>query len=187
MLQETSTHPDGGSLVVFATVDVDAIQVTMSGEDPSYILLLPLGFAIFPATNPSPAATSTSSSNGESSPGNTNEPANGCLLTVGMQVLASAVPSAKLNLSSVTAINSHVCNAIHQITTALKGQGAGVSGFEQRRACPCRSKCLPSPVIFANKHIAGASEDLTRARNISQVQASNETLRPTTTNIQSAV
>jgi len=41
MLQETSTHPDGGSLVVFATVDVDAIQVTMSGEDPSYILLLP--------------------------------------------------------------------------------------------------------------------------------------------------
>lgn len=54
----------------------------------------------------------------------------GCLLTVGMQVLASAVPSAKLNLSSVTAINSHVCNAIHQITTALKGQGAGVSGFE---------------------------------------------------------
>ena len=131
MLQETSTHPDGGSLVVFATVDVDAIQVTMSGEDPSYILLLPLGFAIFPATNPSPAATSTSSSNGESSPGNTNEPANGCLLTVGMQVLASAVPSAKLNLSSVTAINSHVCNAIHKITTALKGQGARVSGFEQ--------------------------------------------------------
>ncbi|CAN6288682.1 unnamed protein product [Urochloa humidicola] len=123
LLQESSTHPDGGSLVVFATVDVDAIQVTMSGEDPSYIPLLPLGFAIFPATNPSPAATSASSGNGESSPGNPDEPATGCLLTVGMQVLASAVPSAKLNLSSVTAINSHVCNAIHQITTALKGTG----------------------------------------------------------------
>ncbi|CAN6283810.1 unnamed protein product [Urochloa humidicola] len=123
LLQESSTHPDGGSLVVFATVDVDAIQVTMSGEDPSYIPLLPLGFAIFPATNPSPAATSASSGNGESSPGNPDESAGGCLLTVGMQVLASAVPSAKLNLSSVTAINSHVCNAIHQITTALKGTG----------------------------------------------------------------
>ncbi|CAL4940783.1 unnamed protein product [Urochloa decumbens] len=123
LLQESSTHPDGGSLVVFATVDVDAIQVTMSGEDPSYIPLLPLGFAIFPATNPSPAATSASSGNGESSPGIPDEPASGCLLTVGMQVLASAVPSAKLNLSSVTAINSHVCNAIHQITTALKGSG----------------------------------------------------------------
>ncbi|RLN38861.1 homeobox-leucine zipper protein ROC3 [Panicum miliaceum] len=124
LLQESSTHPNGGSLVVFSTVDVDAIQVTMSGEDPSYIPLLPLGFAIFPATNPSPAATSASSGNGESSPGNPDEPASGCLLTVGMQVLASAVPSAKLNLSSVTAINSHVCNAIHQITTALKGSGA---------------------------------------------------------------
>ncbi|CAN6305764.1 unnamed protein product [Urochloa humidicola] len=123
LLQESSTHPDGGSLVVFATVDVDAIQVTMSGEDPSYIPLLPLGFAIFPATNPCPAATSASSGNGESSPGNPDESASGCLLTIGMQVLASAVPSAKLNLSSVTAINSHVCNAIHQITNALKGTG----------------------------------------------------------------
>uniref|UniRef100_A0A0D9XMU9 Homeobox domain-containing protein n=1 Tax=Leersia perrieri TaxID=77586 RepID=A0A0D9XMU9_9ORYZ len=141
LLQESSIHPDGGSLVVFATVDVDAIQVTMSGEDPSYIPLLPLGFAIFPATNPSPPAAPTISSsttttgNGESSTpppprnsSNTDEPAiNGCLVTVGMQVLASAVPSAKLNLSSVTAINSHVCNAIHQITVALKGSGSAAA------------------------------------------------------------
>ncbi|KAL6642632.1 hypothetical protein ACP70R_020813 [Stipagrostis hirtigluma subsp. patula] len=124
LLQESSTHPDGGSLVVFATVDVDAIQVTMSGDDPSYIPLLPLGFAIFPATSPSPPATSTNSGEGGCSPGKTDEPTSGCLLTVGMQVLASAVPSAKLNLSSVNAINSHVCNAIHQITAALKGAGA---------------------------------------------------------------
>uniref|UniRef100_A0ACD5THU4 Uncharacterized protein n=1 Tax=Avena sativa TaxID=4498 RepID=A0ACD5THU4_AVESA len=124
LLQESSIHPDGGSLVVFATVDVDAIQVTMSGEDPSYIPLLPMGFAIFPATNPSPATTSANTGDGESNPSSTDEPANGCLLTVGMQVLASAVPSAKLNLSSVTAINSHICNTIHQITTALKGAGA---------------------------------------------------------------
>jgi hypothetical protein len=124
LLQESSTHPDGGSLVVFATVDVDAIQVTMSGEDPSYIPLLPMGFAIFPATNPSSASTSANTGHGESNPGTADEPTNGCLLTVGMQVLASAVPSAKLNLSSVTAINSHICNTIHQITTALKGGGA---------------------------------------------------------------
>ncbi|KAM3402929.1 hypothetical protein ACQJBY_006621 [Aegilops geniculata] len=126
LLQESSIHSDGGSLVVFATVDVDAIQVTMSGEDPSYIPLLPMGFAIFPANSPSPGATSSDpTSNSEASPGNADEPATGCLLTVGMQVLASAVPSAKLNLSSVTAINSHICNTIHQITTALKGAGGG--------------------------------------------------------------
>jgi hypothetical protein len=124
LLQESTTHPDGGSLVVFATVDVDAIQVTMSGEDTSYIPLLPLGFAIFPAPNPSPAAASANSDGESSSSSQADEPTSGCLLTVGMQVLASAVPSAKLNLSSVTAINSHVCNAIHQITTALKGTGA---------------------------------------------------------------
>jgi hypothetical protein len=124
LLQESTTHPDGGSLVVFATVDVDAIQVTMSGEDASYIPLLPLGFAIFPAPNPAPAAASANSDGESSSSSQADEPASGCLLTVGMQVLASAVPSAKLNLSSVTAINSHVCNAIHQITTALKGTGA---------------------------------------------------------------
>ncbi|KAG8092658.1 hypothetical protein GUJ93_ZPchr0012g19206 [Zizania palustris] len=128
LLQESSTHPDGGSLVVFATVDIDAIQVTMSGEDPSYIPLLPLGFAIFPATNPAAAAaTGASSGNGESTAAGSSddEPAvDGCLLTVGMQVLASAVPSAKLNLSSVTAINSHVCSAIHQISAALKGSAA---------------------------------------------------------------
>uniref|UniRef100_A0A0E0MB47 Homeobox domain-containing protein n=1 Tax=Oryza punctata TaxID=4537 RepID=A0A0E0MB47_ORYPU len=148
LLQESSTHPNGGSLVVFATVDVDAIQVTMSGEDPSYIPLLPLGFAIFPATSPSPAAptissstTTTTTGNAETSstpPRNSSNnsadelmPPNGCLLTVGMQVLASAVPSAKLNLSSVTAINSHVCNAIHQITAALKGSAGGEPASDQ--------------------------------------------------------
>jgi hypothetical protein len=134
LLQESSTHPDGGSLVVFSSVDVEAIQVTMSGEDPSYISLLPLGFAMFPAPKPSPAATnSANSGDGESSSsGHADEPSTGSLLTVGMQVVTSAVPSAKLNLSSVTAINTHVCNAIRQITTALKGTGA--SGAESSPA-----------------------------------------------------
>jgi hypothetical protein len=38
---------------------------------------------------------------------------------MGMQVLASTIPSAKLNLSSVTAINNHLCNTLHQIEGAL--------------------------------------------------------------------
>lgn len=109
LLQESCTHPSGGSLIVYATIDVDAVQVAMSGEDPSYISLLPTGFALFPS---GPHA-SVSGSNGP-------DPA-GCLLTVGMQVLASAVPSAKLNLSSVTSVNHHLCSAVHQITTALAG------------------------------------------------------------------
>ncbi|RRT64614.1 hypothetical protein B296_00009437 [Ensete ventricosum] len=45
----------------------------------------------------------------------------GCLLTVGMQVLATAVPSAKLNLSSVTAIDNHLCNTIQLVRAVLAG------------------------------------------------------------------
>ncbi|KAG6500136.1 hypothetical protein ZIOFF_039950 [Zingiber officinale] len=98
LLQESSTHPTGGSILVYATVDVDAVQVAMSGEDPSYIPLLPTGFVILPASD-----------------------AAGCLFTVGTQVLASAVHSAKLNLSSVTAINNHLSNTVQQITSMLGG------------------------------------------------------------------
>ncbi|XP_026663260.2 homeobox-leucine zipper protein ROC3 [Phoenix dactylifera] len=124
LLQESSTHPSGGSLVVYATIDVDAVQVAMSGEDPSFIPLLPTGFVISP---PSPPATGvTNAPPPTTEVGATGDgSAIGCLLTVGMQVLASAVPSAKLNLSSVTAINNHLGNAVHQITAAL-GAGAKV-------------------------------------------------------------
>ncbi|PKA55720.1 Homeobox-leucine zipper protein ROC3 [Apostasia shenzhenica] len=104
------THSSGGSLIVYATVAVDAIQVAISGEDSSYIPLLPTGFVLFPSTSSCSPAT-----------GELRAPT-GCLLTVGMQVLASAVPSAKLNLSSITAINHHLCTAVHQITAALAGQ-----------------------------------------------------------------
>lgn len=97
MLQETSTD-SSGSLVVFSTVDVDSVQVAMNGDDTSYIPLLPVGFLITPV-----ATTQTS----------------GCLLTVGLQVLASSVTTTKINLSSVAAINDHLCHTINQITAAL--------------------------------------------------------------------
>lgn len=127
VLQESSTHPTGGSLVVYANVDVNGIQLAMSGDDPSCIPLLPTGFVMLPAPAPLGAAAGHNSS---SSPGDINATApisTGCLLTVGLQVLASAVPSAKLNLSSVNAINNHLCNAVHQISVVLGGGGSGVS------------------------------------------------------------
>ncbi|XP_068634836.1 homeobox-leucine zipper protein ROC3-like [Aristolochia californica] len=122
MLQESCTDPSG-SLVVYAAVDVDAVQVAMSGDDPSYIPLLPHGFVILPA-GPNNDSNPTSEGNGFSS---------GCLLTVGLQVLASAVPSAKLNLSSVNAMNNHVCNTVRQITAALSGSSNGDSASELAR------------------------------------------------------
>ncbi|KAF7829193.1 Homeobox-leucine zipper protein ROC3 [Senna tora] len=105
VVQESCTD-ESGSMVVYATIDVDSIQLAMSGEDPSCIALLPQGFVILPSTTTHPNSPSQPSPLG-------------CLLTVGLQVLASTIPSAKLNLSSVTAINNHLCNTLHQIQAAL--------------------------------------------------------------------
>ena len=105
MLQESCTDSTG-SLVVYATMEVDYIQLVMSGEDPSCIPLLPMGFSITPL-GPTDSESSTSGS----------EP--GCLLTVGLQVHTSTIPSAKLNLSSVSTINNHICNVVHQINATL--------------------------------------------------------------------
>ncbi|XP_020577606.1 homeobox-leucine zipper protein ROC3 isoform X2 [Phalaenopsis equestris] len=119
LLQESRTHPSGGSLIVYATIDVGAVQLVTNGEDTSYIPLLPTGFVLFPAEQPASASCSNTATN--------NSVPVGCLLTVGMQVLASAVPSAKLNLSSVTAVNHHLFSAVHQISNALAGSVSTVA------------------------------------------------------------
>ncbi|XXG75573.1 hypothetical protein AAC387_Pa08g0111 [Persea americana] len=124
MLQESCTDPSG-SLVVYTTVDVNAIQVAMSGEDPSYIPLLPIGFVLLP-TGPTSDNSTSNHVDGLSPSNDGNGPTSSCLLTVGLQVLASTIPTAKLNLSSVSAINNHICNVVHQITAALGGAGGGV-------------------------------------------------------------
>ncbi|VFQ66433.1 unnamed protein product [Cuscuta campestris] len=103
MLQESCTD-DSGSLVVYATMDVEAVQLAMTGGDPSAVPLLPLGFVITPMR--------TRTGTDESS-------CDGCLLTVALQVLASSIPTAKLSLSSVTAINDHLCSTVQQINAAL--------------------------------------------------------------------
>lgn len=126
MLQESCTD-QSGSLVVYSTFDVDAIQLAMSGEDPSCIPLLPLGFVIVPVEPTSDTTTTTNGTDGSSVPSSedctghaaSSTAGSSCLLTVGLQILASTIPSAKLNLSSVTAINNHLCNTVQQIIGAL--------------------------------------------------------------------
>ncbi|XP_071705243.1 homeobox-leucine zipper protein HDG5-like [Rutidosis leptorrhynchoides] len=113
VLQESCTD-ESGSLVVHSVCDVDAIKLTMSGEDPSCIPLLPLGFVIVPAgRNPNGninAGTTTTTESNE-----------GCLLTVGLQMLANSMPNAKLNLSSANTINNHIQTTMQQIISALGG------------------------------------------------------------------
>lgn len=120
MLQE-SCSDDSGSLVVYTTIDVDAIQMAMNGEDPSCIPLLPLGFVIVPmghsTNNDSSIANEANIKQASSEDGHLTD--SGCLLTVCLQVLASTIPTAKLNLSSVTAINHNLCNIVQQINAVL--------------------------------------------------------------------
>jgi hypothetical protein len=126
MLQESCTD-ESGSLVAYTTMDVDSIQLAMSGEDPSCIPLLPIGFVVVPAGSTT-GDTANISGDGNpipSSEDSINAPtSSGCLLTVVLQVLASTIPSAKVDLSSVTAINNHLCNTVHQITAALSSTAA---------------------------------------------------------------
>ncbi|KAJ9129650.1 hypothetical protein P3X46_035314, partial [Hevea brasiliensis] len=127
MLQESCTD-QSGSFVVYTTINVESIQLAMGGEDPSCIPLLPLGFVIIPMESTCKTNTTVNEGNSiqSSQDGNNNNSNAGCLLTVGLQVLAnnSTIPSAKLNLSSVNAINNHLRNTVHQITSALNTSAA---------------------------------------------------------------
>ncbi|KAK5847354.1 homeobox-leucine zipper protein HDG5-like isoform X2 [Gossypium arboreum] len=116
MLQESCTDKSG-SLVVYSTVDVDSVQLAMSGEDPSCIPLLPLGFFITPME--------LLNDGGCKDEANEHNITTGSLLTVGLQVLASTIPSAKINLSSIAAINNHLCTTVQQISSALSSNCIG--------------------------------------------------------------
>ncbi|KAL4333529.1 hypothetical protein GQ457_07G011870 [Hibiscus cannabinus] len=136
MLQESCTDRSG-SLVVYSTVDVDSVQLAMSGEDPSFIPLLPLGFFITPMEVIKDDAGSAEEANGHISAGS--------LLTVGLQVLASTIPSAKVNLSSIAAINNHLCTTVHQISAALSSSSSNPSCPNKGNGAGCCSEAADAP------------------------------------------
>ncbi|KAG6485725.1 hypothetical protein ZIOFF_054290 [Zingiber officinale] len=108
ILQECCTDASG-SVVVYSPIDIPAINVVMSGENPSFIPLLPSGFTILPDGR-APGASSSSNPLAGSS---------GSLVTIAFQILMSSLPSAKLNLESVTTVNSLIGTTVQQIKTAL--------------------------------------------------------------------
>lgn len=148
MLQE-SCIDQSGSLIVYSTIDVDSIQLAMNGEDPSCIPILPMGFAIVPLLEPPTKDCNTTTTGGNDNDGNppminTSSDDPGCLLTVGLQVVTSSIPSAKLSLSSVSAINNHLCNTVSQISAALGNicpeNGSGMVG-----SCTEHAAAAPNP------------------------------------------
>ncbi|XP_051128761.1 homeobox-leucine zipper protein MERISTEM L1-like [Andrographis paniculata] len=106
ILQESSTDSTG-SYVIYAPVDIVAMNVVLSGGDPDYVALLPSGFAILP-------------DGPKSHPGGIPEVGSGgSLLTVAFQILVDSVPTAKLSLGSVATVNSLIKCTVERIKTAV--------------------------------------------------------------------
>ncbi|XP_059290071.1 homeobox-leucine zipper protein MERISTEM L1-like [Lycium ferocissimum] len=103
ILQESSTDSTG-SYVIYAPVDIVAMNVVLSGGDPDYVALLPSGFAILPDGG-----------------GGINS---GSLLTVAFQILVDSVPTAKLSLGSVATVNSLIKCTVERIKTAVACESA---------------------------------------------------------------
>uniref|UniRef100_A0A1J3CY73 Homeobox-leucine zipper protein MERISTEM L1 n=1 Tax=Noccaea caerulescens TaxID=107243 RepID=A0A1J3CY73_NOCCA len=130
ILQESCTDASG-SYVIYAPVDIMAMNVVLSGGDPDYVALLPSGFAILPdgygreGGGGAGGAGAGAEGGGE---GNNIEVVNkgsscGSLLTVAFQILVDSVPTAKLSLGSVATVNSLIKCTVGRIKTAVAGDG----------------------------------------------------------------
>ncbi|KAG7541972.1 Homeobox-like domain superfamily [Arabidopsis thaliana x Arabidopsis arenosa] len=137
ILQESCTDASG-SYVIYAPVDILAMNVVLSGGDPDYVALLPSGFAILPDGSAREGGGSASVGAGagagvEGGEGNNLEVVNtttttgssgGSLLTVAFQILVDSVPTAKLSLGSVATVNSLIKCTVERIKAAVACDGA---------------------------------------------------------------
>ncbi|CAH1423815.1 unnamed protein product [Lactuca virosa] len=106
ILQESSSDSTG-SYVIYAPVDIVAMNVVLSGGDPDYVALLPSGFAILP------------DGPGQDQGGIPELGTGGSLLTVAFQILVDSVPTAKLSLGSVATVNSLIKCTVERIKAAV--------------------------------------------------------------------
>ncbi|KAE9607453.1 putative START-like domain-containing protein [Lupinus albus] len=116
ILQE-SCIDSSGALVVYCPVDLPSINKAMSGEDPSFIPLIPSGFSISPDGHRRRGGgdrASTSSSLTRSIGGS-----GGSLITILFQILVSNIPSAEINMDLVAHVTKLINTAIQQIKVSL--------------------------------------------------------------------
>lgn len=113
ILQESCTDTTG-SFVIYAPVDIVAMNVVLNGGDPDYVALLPSGFAILP----------DGTTNGGGNGGGESGGHGGSLLTVAFQILVDSVPTAKLSLGSVATVNNLIACTVERIKASLSGEVA---------------------------------------------------------------
>ncbi|KAL9335762.1 hypothetical protein Peur_072943 [Populus x canadensis] len=117
ILQET-WNDVSGSQVVYAPVDIQSMSVVTSGGDSTYVALLPSGFVILPDNSFSNGEPSNSDGNPVKRDSDSNN-GGGSFLTVGFQILASNLPSAKLTVESVETIHNLISCTMQRIRTAF--------------------------------------------------------------------
>ncbi|KAK4491947.1 hypothetical protein RD792_002730 [Penstemon davidsonii] len=111
ILQE-SIVDSTGFYIVYAPVDVVAMNVVLGGGDPNYVALLPSGFAILPDGPNYQASGVPVAGSG------------GTLITVAFQILVDSTPTAKLTLGAVTTVTNLISCTIEKIKGTLLGVGA---------------------------------------------------------------
>ncbi|XP_021319954.1 homeobox-leucine zipper protein ROC7 isoform X2 [Sorghum bicolor] len=128
ILQECCTDATG-SYVIYAPVDVVAMNVVLNGGDPDYVALLPSGFAILPdgsgAGGAPPGFAVLPDGPGAGGGGGGG---GGSLLTVAFQILVDSVPTAKLSLGSVATVNSLIACTVERIKAAVAADNIGGGG-----------------------------------------------------------
>ncbi|MBA0874546.1 hypothetical protein Goshw_018249 [Gossypium schwendimanii] len=120
ILQESCTDPTA-SFVIYAPVDIVAMNVVLNGGDPDYVALLPSGFAILPDGS---TITATTSSAGGGIDTDAAGSSGGSLLTVAFQILVDSVPTAKLSLGSVATVNNLIACTVERIKASLSCENA---------------------------------------------------------------
>ncbi|XP_052171542.1 homeobox-leucine zipper protein HDG5-like [Diospyros lotus] len=128
ILQESSIS-DTSCVMVFSTINIDSLQLAMSNQDQSCIPLLPLGFIMHPMGALIVNDYSvTSEVNGVPNLDSESLLGQGCLLTVGLQVLVSTNPTKKLEHSDIIAISKPLCDIVHKINTTPYSDRRGDDG-----------------------------------------------------------
>ncbi|KAH6557364.1 hypothetical protein KP509_1Z119300 [Ceratopteris richardii] len=107
------------SLVVYAPVDVAAMEAVLNGADPNVVLLLPSGFAILPDGKPAASSPLNKLNANSSNHISMSNSSGGSLLTVAFQILVDHVPTAKLSLESVSTVNNLISSTVVRIKGAL--------------------------------------------------------------------
>nr|CAB45018.1 homeodomain GLABRA2 like 1 protein [Arabidopsis thaliana] len=116
ILQETSIDA-AGAVVVYAPVDIPAMQAVMNGGDSAYVALLPSGFAILPNGQAGTQRCAAEERNSIGNGGCMEE--GGSLLTVAFQILVNSLPTAKLTVESVETVNNLISCTVQKIKAAL--------------------------------------------------------------------